>query len=479
METSQTKWICAQLGAREHYAIPRALHAEGLLAGLFTDAWVEPGNPLGLLKRSLRERYHAELADAAVLSANVPLLAFEAGARVKGWTGWNRIMARNEWFQRQILKKLKTEMLKAALGQRDSGQRDDGQRGAEGGELTKAESGKQKAEKLKSGDTSPGAHLIRPAATFSPERRRESPQSGEEVNFQHSTRNSQPILFSYSYTALELFRFAKSRGWKTVLGQIDAGPEMGRIVHRLEQQHPEYQSRSDAPPKNYWEAWRDECALADRIVVNSEWSRQALEWEGIRAGKIRVVPLAYVPPSEAAAFRREYPPAFSLQRPMRVLFLGQINPAKGLAPLLEAAEILRGEPVEFRMVGPVQVAVPEKWRRHPQIRWIGPVPRGTVAEHYRTADVFVFPTFSDGFGLTQLEAQAWKLPVIASRFCGDVVEDGVNGLQLAGVSGTSIAHALRSLLAAPGKLSDMAQASGVGPQFSLAGIAGRILTLFS
>jgi hypothetical protein len=31
-------------------------------------------------------------------------------------------------------------------------------------------------------------------------------------------------------------------------------------------------------------------------------------------------------------------------------------------------------------------------------------------------------TFSDGFGLTQLEAQAWKLPMITTRFCGEVVD---------------------------------------------------------
>jgi hypothetical protein len=39
-----------------------------------------------------------------------------------------------------------------------------------------------------------------------------------------------PTLFSYSGAALELFRFAKARGWRTVLGQIDPGPEEERIV---------------------------------------------------------------------------------------------------------------------------------------------------------------------------------------------------------------------------------------------------------
>jgi glycosyltransferase involved in cell wall biosynthesis len=45
---------------------------------------------------------------------------------------------------------------------------------------------------------------------------------------------------------------------------------------------------------------------------------------------------------------------------------------------------------------------------------------------YERADLFLFPTLSDGFGLTNLEAQAWSLPIVASRFCGEVVRDGVN-----------------------------------------------------
>jgi glycosyltransferase involved in cell wall biosynthesis len=120
------------------------------------------------------------------------------------------------------------------------------------------------------------------------------------------------------------------------------------------------------------------------------------------------------------------------------------------------------------------MAVPEKWRHHSQIHWLGPVPRSAVARHYQAADVFLLPTYSDGFGLTQLEAQAWRLPIVTSRFCGEVVKDGVNGLQLADVSGADIAHALRQLLAAPGKLQAMSRASGVGPQFSLTGIAAGL-----
>ena len=47
---------------------------------------------------------------------------------------------------------------------------------------------------------------------------------------------------------------------------------------------------------------------------------------------------------------------------MRVLFLGQVNLRKGVARLLQAARTLRDEPVEFWIVGPVQIANAEKQR---------------------------------------------------------------------------------------------------------------------
>ncbi|MEM7145833.1 MAG: hypothetical protein AAF591_11920, partial [Verrucomicrobiota bacterium] len=46
-------------------------------------------------------------------------------------------------------------------------------------------------------------------------------------------------FFAYSYAALEPFRWAKNRGWKKVLGQIDPGPEEERIVRNLEASAPD------------------------------------------------------------------------------------------------------------------------------------------------------------------------------------------------------------------------------------------------
>ena len=60
-------------------------------------------------------------------------------------------------------------------------------------------------------------------------------------------------------------------------------------------------------------------------------------------------------------------------------------------------------------------------------------------EHYRASDLLVFPSHSDGFGMAQIEAQGWGLPIVASRNCGRVVRDGETGFLLDEVSPPAIA----------------------------------------
>jgi glycosyltransferase involved in cell wall biosynthesis len=76
-----------------------------------------------------------------------------------------------------------------------------------------------------------------------------------------------------------------------------------------------------------------------------------------------------------------------------------------------------------------------------------------------------------------LEAQSWKLPVIASRQCGEVVRDGVNGVVLDEVSGEAIARVLLEFLRTPDLLSAMSANSGVGDRFSLTSLAWSLRNL--
>lgn len=68
--------------------------------------------------------------------------------------------------------------------------------------------------------------------------------------------------------------------------------------------------------------------------------------------------------------------------------------------------------------------------RHPQAVWLGARPHAALGPLYAAADVFVFPSRTDTFGLVMLEAMACGTPVAAFPVTGplDVVEPGLTGV---------------------------------------------------
>jgi len=203
---------------------------------------------------------------------------------------------------------------------------------------------------------------------------------------------------------------------------------------------------------------------------------------GVPNSKLSIIPLAFEAPqitgreSELGG-ERSYPKRFTAERPMRVLFLGQINLRKGIARLLAAARILRDEPVEFWLVGPMQIANASAIEDAGRVKWFGPATREQAAQYYRNADVFILPTLSDGFAITQLEAQAYGLPVIVSKFCGTVVESGVDGIILEEPTAACIAAAVRDCIADPDRLQKLAAASRVRDRFTIEALAHRLQEL--
>lgn len=273
-------------------------------------------------------------------------------------------------------------------------------------------------------------------------------------------------LFSYCYDALPVFETARDLGLDRVLGQIDPGPVEDRKVANLVQRWSQFQTSFRPGSSRYYDDWRRECGLASRIIVNSRWSQSALIADGIDPARIEICPLVYDPPPEAATWQRDFPASFSSARPLRILFLGQCILRKGIAETIEAARALRNLPVEFTFVGNTDI---ENFSAHLQgarIRHLSRISRAECHAYYRAADIFLFPTHSDGFGLTQLEAQAWRLPVIASTYCGEVVEPGRTGWILPEVSAHAIGDVVREILDHPEELERRSPAIA-RPSFSL------------
>jgi len=378
-------WICCQLGAREHYSIPRGLHQRGLLAGLVTETWVPPNSILarigGKFGERLSQRYDEGLADANVYHTSSYAAGYELFARIfKSPAGWSSIMARNDWFQTKAVRYLKEIV-------------------------------------------------------------------------ERNNKGSSPIVFTYSYAARKILLAARDLGCTTVLGQIDAGPVEERIVSEVRLRHGYPTDDEEQIPEPYWDAWREECEICDSIIVNSPWAREALIREGVNPHKLLCIPLAYDPPGKSYHFQRRYPERFDHSRPLRVLFLGSLIARKGVYELINAASLLKKAPVKFLLVGssPTELG----FANTPNLQCRPSVARARVHDFYKSADVFIFPTHSDGFGLTQVEAMAWGLPVIASQSCANVVTHRVNGLVLPAVTAEEIVKQIDWLIDNADVLSNM------------------------
>ncbi|HVZ43097.1 MAG TPA: glycosyltransferase family 1 protein [Ramlibacter sp.] len=103
---------------------------------------------------------------------------------------------------------------------------------------------------------------------------------------------------------------------------------------------------------------------------------------------------------------RTYAPLGNLPRPVS-LFVGRISYEKNIQDFL--ALDLPGSKVVCG-VGPVEAQLK---RRYPRAHWVGLLPRTELAKLYAAADVFVFPSRADTFGLVMVEAMACGTPVAA------------------------------------------------------------------
>ena len=303
---------------------------------------------------------------------------------------------------------------------------------------------------------------------------------GRRVRSRLSQRREQhwehTIFFGYDTGFLETAAWARDRGAKSIVCQMDPSSVEVDLVRQEEQKWPGWAKTPLLVPEEYFACRKAEWALADAVMVNSAWTRDAVLKLGVAAEKVAIVPLAY----ELDSVPPETHPVRDESEPLRVLFLGQANLRKGIPYLLDAAAQLRGEPVQIDIVGPIAIADRHVVSAPSNVRFHGPAPRSKTREFYEAADVFVLPTISDGFALTQLEAMSHGLPVIATPNCGHVVRDGLDGLIIPAGDSTALANAIRTLLEDPERHQAMREEAPRGVQrFGLDQLAKNLRDLES
>ena len=186
----------------------------------------------------------------------------------------------------------------------------------------------------------------------------------------------------------------------------------------------------------------DIIGCADAICVScTEEERQFIELYGNPPGTLEIVAPgvehAFFAPGEKRGARHALGIAFDV--PV-LLFVGRIQPLKGLDVAVQALAQLQAKNAQLIVVGGASgsegneelekvMQLARGLGVHNNIRFVEPQAHHMLSTYYRAADVVVVPSRSESFGLVALEAAACGIPVVASAVGGllTIIDDGETG----------------------------------------------------
>lgn len=114
---------------------------------------------------------------------------------------------------------------------------------------------------------------------------------------------------------------------------------------------------------------------------------------------------------------------------LKCLFVGRVTYKKGALELFKAIEKLNTNKFHFTFVGSYDSEDEYIYKYKNIYDFKGHVPKKHMSDIYRNADVLIFPSLADGYGLSVIEALSYGLPVLCSTNSGasDIIKDGING----------------------------------------------------
>jgi D-inositol-3-phosphate glycosyltransferase len=154
------------------------------------------------------------------------------------------------------------------------------------------------------------------------------------------------------------------------------------------------------------------------------------------------------------------------------LFVGGLEPRKGLEYLVHAMELVVEEVPQTRLIAVAKAG----FRGTDEVGWFKvladrlglsghiefheSVPQSKLLELYADCDVLALPSRTEGWGLALMEAMACGKPVVASRVGGvpELVRDGVEGFLVEAGDVRALGSHIAGLLKDPGLRTKMGEA---------------------
>jgi D-inositol-3-phosphate glycosyltransferase len=233
-------------------------------------------------------------------------------------------------------------------------------------------------------------------------------------------------------------------------------------------------------------------AKADRVVCATELEKsQLVHLYNADPERVEVVPLGvdvdrFRPLDKAEARRR-----LGFEDEKIVLFVGRLEPLKGVDILINAAAMLEsdvecsvlivgGDESSHAQVTQLQGLASDLGIEH-RVAFTGAVDHETLPLFYNAADICVVPSHYESFGLVAVEAMACGVPVVASRVGGltGTVKDGETGYLVPWLCPEPFAERIEMLLENESLRRNLGEAAREAvTRYRWPNVAARVLQLY-
>ncbi|MBC2595615.1 glycosyltransferase family 4 protein [Ruficoccus amylovorans] len=217
----------------------------------------------------------------------------------------------------------------------------------------------------------------------------------------------------------------QQRGIKVVVAHSIAHPT--HIRDNLAQEAQHWPDSKASYHTAFWQLVEDDCKRADAILVNSEYVKKSLQQYGLQDKPIHVI---HGPVSRkfAVTHERSHTP-----NRLRLIFTGSFDMRKGARLLLRAMQQLHEQYPGISLDVYGTVSLPPDWLSQCEaanIHMHGHVSHDILQQALAEADLFAFPTLSEGCARSVMEAMAAGLPVLTTEDSGAPIEHLKNGYLL-------------------------------------------------
>jgi glycosyltransferase involved in cell wall biosynthesis len=235
---------------------------------------------------------------------------------------------------------------------------------------------------------------------------------------------------------------ARSQGMKIIVDQSIAHPSV--MAANLRSEFAKFNlPLSFRPDDKFWQLVLLDCAEADLLLVNSDYVKDTFIDTGYPADKISVAYWGVRP--DFWNLKQDYQRGTEI----RLLFTGHFDLRKGARVILESLDILQSKGISCRLdvVGFVSSGkyALDQFNHLKNIYFHGFIPQEELKQFFKSADLFVFPTFAEGSSRSAMEAMGAGLPVITTQNCGVPIEHGINGWYVPVGNSDTLAEAIEIL----------------------------------